>query len=73
MAVGRKYRPYRKVLEQLKLRQLDIYRYKDHEVLRLRTQGNDVVLVKLPRRRDEMTPEEFRKYIEEALVQARKQ
>ncbi len=73
MAVGRKYRPYREVLRQLKLKQLDIYRYKDHEVLRLRTQSNEVVLIKLPRRRDEMTPEEFRKYIEESLAQARKQ
>ena len=73
MAVGRKYRPYREVLRQLKLKQLDIYRYKDHEVLRLRTQSNEVVLIKLPRRRDEMTPEEFKKYIEESLAQARKQ
>jgi hypothetical protein len=72
MPVGRRYTPYRRVLEELKLRQLDIYRYKDHEVLRVMTPDRRVVLIRLPRRRDEMTPEEFRKYVEEGLAAATK-
>ncbi len=67
MPVGRKYTPYRRVLEELRLKQLDIYRYKDHEEVRLRTPEGKVVLVKLPRRRDEMTPEEFKEYILQGL------
>jgi hypothetical protein len=67
MPVGRRYTPFRRALNELKLRQLDVYRYKDHEVLRLLTPDRKVVLVKLPKRRDEMTVEEFKKYLEEQL------
>ncbi len=68
MPVGRRYTPYRKALRELKLRQLDVYRYPGHEELRLMTQDSRIVLVKLPRRRDEMTVEEFKKYVAEAVA-----
>ena len=68
MPVGRRYTPYRKALAELKLKQLDVYRYKDHDVLRLLTPERKVVLVKLPRHREEMTLEEFKQYLVEALV-----
>ncbi len=67
MPVGRKYTPYRKVLEKLGLRQLDVYRYKDHDEIRVLTRDGRVVLVKLPRRRDEMSLEEFEQHVRKAV------
>jgi len=68
MPAGRRYTPYRKALEELKLKQLDVYRYRDRDVLRVLTSDRKVVLVELPRRRDEMTVEEFKKFVSEALA-----
>ncbi|WP_317895926.1 hypothetical protein [Pyrofollis japonicus] len=70
MPVGRKYTPYRRVLEELKLKQLDVYRYKDHDEIRALAPGNKVILIKLPKRRDEMTLDEFREAVRTALRQA---
>ena len=67
MPVGRKYTAYRRALEQLKLKQLDVYRYKDHDEIRLLTPDNRVVLVKLPKHREEMTVEEFIETIKKEL------
>jgi len=67
MPVGRKFTEYRRVLEKLKLKQLDVYRYKDHDEIRLLTPEGKVVLVKLPKHREEMTLEEFEKTIRSAL------
>ncbi|NOZ89166.1 MAG: hypothetical protein GXO15_04490 [Crenarchaeota archaeon] len=67
MPVGRRYTAYRRVVEELGLRQLDVYRYKDHDELRLLTPSGEVKLVKLPRRRDEMTVEEFREFLRREL------
>jgi hypothetical protein len=67
MAVGRKYTAYRRALEKLKLRQLDVYRYKDHDELRVQTPDGKVVLVKLPRHREEMSVEEFIDYVRKAI------
>jgi hypothetical protein len=70
MPVGRKYTPYRRVLEELKLKQLDVYRYRDHDEIRVLTPDNKVALIKLPKRRDEMTLDEFREAVMSALKQA---
>ncbi len=67
MPVGRRYTAYRRAVEELGLRQLDVYRYKDHDELRLLTPGGEVKLVKLPRRRDEMTVEEFKEFLRREL------
>ncbi|KSW11985.1 hypothetical protein CF15_04140 [Pyrodictium occultum] len=70
MPVSRKYTAYRKALEQLKLRQLDVFRYKDHDEIRVLTPDNKVVLIKLPRHRDEMTVEEFMEYVRKSLEES---
>ncbi len=67
MAVGRKYTKYRIVLEKLKLKQLDVYRYKDHDEIRVLTPEGKVVLVRLPKHREEMSLEEFENAIKSAL------
>ncbi len=63
MANTRRYGVYRRTLEKLGLRQLDVYRFKDHEELRVRDTSGRVFLIKLPRRRDEMKPEEFEEIV----------
>ncbi|WP_168371260.1 hypothetical protein [Pyrodictium occultum] len=68
--MSRKYTAYRKALEQLKLRQLDVFRYKDHDEIRVLTPDNKVVLIKLPRHRDEMTVEEFMEYVRKSLEES---
>lgn len=68
MPVGRKYTAYRRIVEkELKLRQLDVYRTKNRDILRVYVPGKGVKLIELPRRRDEMTPDEFRSFLKEAL------
>ncbi len=59
----RVYTKYRRVLEELKLKQLDVYRFKDRDVLRVMLPDGSVKLVELPRKREEMTLEEFKKHI----------
>lgn len=63
MANTRKYRVYREVLAKLGLEQLDVYRYPKsggtREVIRARDQSGKILLIKLPRFREEMSPEEF--------------
>jgi len=68
MPVGRKYTPYRRVLQDLKLRQLDVYRYKDHDEIRVLA-GGKVILIRLPKHRDEMTIDEFKSIILSAMKQ----
>ena len=67
MAVGRKFRAYREALERLKLRQLDVYRFKDHDEIRVRTPDGRVVLVKLPKHREEMSVEEFVEHVKKQV------
>jgi len=68
--VARRYTLYKKILEKHGFRQLDVYRYKTYEELRLlRLRDREVVLVKLPKRRDEMTPEEFEEVIAKHAAQ----
>ncbi len=66
MANRKKFRRYLEVLEKLGVRQLDVYRYKDRDVLRLLVHGK-VVMVELPRHREEMSPEEFEKIVAEKI------
>ncbi len=58
--MARRYTAYKKILEKHGLRQLDVYRYKTYEELRvMRLRDREVFIVKLPKRRDEMSLEEF--------------
>lgn len=68
MPSGQRMTVYKKALEELKLRQLDVYRFKDHDEVRILA-NNRVVLVKLPKHREEMTVEEFKSAILSALKQ----
>ncbi|HID41245.1 MAG TPA: hypothetical protein EYP33_03715 [Pyrodictium sp.] len=68
MPVSRKYTAYRKALEQLKLKQLDVFRYKDHDEIRVLTPDRKIVLIKLPRHREEMTIDEFVEHVKKALA-----
>jgi len=67
MAVS-KFTKYRQVIEKLGARQLDVYRYKDREVLRvMRLRDRKIILVELSKRRDDMSLDEFEKIVREAL------
>ena len=58
------YVKYVKVLEQLGLEQLDVYRFKDHDEIRVRDKKtNKVYLVKLPKKREEMELDEFKEFV----------
>ena len=62
------YVKYVKVLEQLGLEQLDVYRFKDHDEIRARDKKtNKVYLIKLPKKREEMELDEFKEFILKAL------
>ncbi len=62
-----KYKHYFKVLEELGLEQLDVYRFKDKDVLRLRDQKGKVFLIELPGFREDVDAEAFRKILLKAL------
>lgn len=62
-----KYRDYFKVLEELGLEQLDVYRHKDRDVLRLRDHKGRIILVELPGFREDLSVDELRKIIERSL------
>ncbi len=66
MANRKKFRAYLQVLEKLRVKQLDVYRYRDRDVLRLLYRGK-VVLVELPKHREEMSIEEFEKVVASSL------
>ncbi|AEM39378.1 hypothetical protein Pyrfu_1521 [Pyrolobus fumarii 1A] len=66
MAYKKKFRKYLEVLEKLRVKQLDVYRYKDKDVLRLFVRGR-VVVVELPKHREDMSVEEFEKHIRAAI------
>jgi arginine deiminase len=59
-----RYTMYRKALEKLGLKQLDVYRYKDKDVIRtLRVQDGRIFVIELPKHREEMNIEEFVNYV----------
>ena len=68
MPASRRYTAYRKALERLKLRQLDVFRYKDHDEIRVLTPDNKVVLIKLPKHREEMTVNEFIEHVKKLIA-----
>ncbi len=49
-----KYKEYFKLLERLGLEQLDVYRHKDHDVVRLKTPEGKIILVELPGFREDL-------------------
>jgi len=54
---------YKVELEKAGYTQLDVYRYPDHDEVRVKTPEGEVYLVKLPSHREAMTVEEFRDYV----------
>ncbi len=59
---------YSRVLEELGLEQLDVYRFKDHEELRVKSKdGGSVFIIKLPRHRETLSLDEFKKIVIESL------
>jgi len=58
---------YKAELERMGLTQLDVYRYPDHDEIRVKTLEGDVVLIKLPSHREAMSLEEFKDYITKEL------
>ncbi len=70
MANTRRYGVYRSILGKMGLTQLDVYRYKDHEVIRVRDSSGRVLSLRLPRFRDEMKPEEFEDIVRKLYSEA---
>ncbi len=63
-----KYTKYKDALEKMGLKQLDVYRYSDKEVVRvLRLSDGRVFVIELPKKRDEMSIDEFVKVVKEAI------
>jgi len=64
-----KYTKYKAAIERLGFRQLDVYRMKNRDVIRLqRIADGKVYVVELPKHRDELTVDEFIKLVKEALA-----
>ena len=64
-----KYTKYKAALGRLGFKQLDVYRMKSKEIIRLQRIANGkIYVVELPRHRDELTVDEFIKLIKEALA-----
>lgn len=62
-----KYKEYFKVLEKFGLEQLDVYRYKDKDVLRLRDSKGKVYIIELPGFREDLSIDEFKRIIERSI------
>jgi len=59
---------YSEALRELGLEQLDVYRFKDHEEIRVKSiDSGKVFLIKLPRLREAISLDEFKKIVREAL------
>ncbi len=58
-----RYKEYFKLLEELNLEQLDVYRYKDHDVLRIRDTEGKTFLVELPGFREDVDLKTFKEII----------
>ena len=64
-----KYTKYKIAIERLGFRQLDVYRMKNKEIIRLqRIADGKVYVIELPKHRDELTVDEFIKLVKEALA-----
>ncbi|MCC6042538.1 MAG: hypothetical protein LM598_02785 [Candidatus Verstraetearchaeota archaeon] len=62
---------YKVELERMGLTQLDVYRYPDHDEIRVKTPEGNVVLIKLPSHREAMSVEEFKDYLAKELRKAK--
>lgn len=62
---------YKVELEKLGLTQLDVYRYPDHDEVRVKTVDGEVVLVKLPSHREAMSLEEFKEHVMKEIKKIR--
>jgi len=62
---------YKVELERMGLMQLDVYRYPDHDEIRVKTPEGNVVLIKLPSHREAMSIEEFKDYLAKELKKAK--
>jgi hypothetical protein len=62
---------YKVELERMGLTQLDVYRYPDHDEIRVKTPEGNVVLIKLPSHREAMSIEEFKDYLAKELKKAK--
>jgi hypothetical protein len=62
---------YKVELERMGLTQLDVYRYPDHDEIRVKTPEGNVVLIKLPSHREAMSVEEFKDYLAKELKKAK--
>jgi len=67
-----KYTKYRDIIEKMGFRELDVYRYRDKDVIRIqRLTDGKVFVIELPKHRDEMTLDEFKNFIVSALSKHR--
>lgn len=64
--MSRKFKEYRKIVNELGLKVLDVYRLKDKELIRGIYRGK-VVLIELPKYREDLTPKAFKEIIEKSL------
>ncbi|HDD26565.1 MAG TPA: hypothetical protein ENF75_05710 [Acidilobales archaeon] len=66
MSMSRKFKEHRKVLNELGVKILDVYRFKDKEAIRGLYKGK-VVMIELPRHREFISPDEFKEIVMESL------
>jgi len=66
------YTKYKVIVERMGFRQLDVYRYRDKDVVRIqRVADGKVFVVELPRHREEMSLEEYERVIKSSLSRSR--
>jgi len=58
---------YKLALEKLGLRQLDVYRFKNKDIIRVLTPSRKVTIIELPKKREEMNIDEFIEYVKKHL------
>lgn len=64
-----RFTKYRTALEKVGLKQLDVYRYRDRDVVRvMRIFDQRVFVIELPRHREEMSVEEFVEFVRSRIA-----
>lgn len=64
-----RYTMYKRVLERFGLKQLDVYRYRDRDVVRaVRVVDGSILLIELPKHREEMSVEEFTDHLRSKIL-----
>jgi len=64
-----RYKEYFRLLEKLGLEQLDVYRNKDHDTVRLRTREGKVILVELPGFREDLDLKRLEEILAKRITQ----